>query len=513
MLLPPRLVRPQALVALVALMCFASGCSAPRQSPSTPSPSPAYTTLPNKLIVQGGTPVSMRVETRALGVNPDGHAQFLAIAHFYDAKGSLTRILANSDLDWRPSRGAAQWQNRMRYGEPSAIVSVDTEGPITLRVHPNAPVLPDAVVQTDTRAWSGPRVVAGAAGPYLAQIGWFPRSDGNVQIDRLNAKGRWATLATLPAGSSTYRDGAVKPDTPYRYRIARDGIPQVAFATVRTPPAPPSTTTASVSGVGMWMVFTTNPSDDIYYANLHPKEIVRQAVDARIRFVELRVAYGAMWQITPEAKPVIDAIVDGLEEHGIRVIAWTVPRAPDFDDVQTAADAIDYTTAGGRHFDGIAVDAERGDEFVASGRDAIAEYYHLLRAALGPRYLVVATVEDPAFEHLTEADYPYREVAQNADVLQPMAYWRMMHRTPTTPDRVRVLLEQSYETLRAFAQPAQPISIGGQTADGPNGRPPADEITASLSEAKTLGALGVCFFAWNDTAPSQWTAIKRRGAF
>ena len=454
----------------------------------------------------------MRVETRVLGVNPDGEAQFLAIAHFFDAQGALTRVLANSDLAWRPSRGVAQWQNRMRFGEPAAIVSVDTEGPVTLRVHPNAPVLPDAMVQTDTRTWNVPRVTAAAVGPYLAQIGWFPRSSSVALVERRDARGRWVALATLPAGSSTYGDASAKASQTYHYRIARSGMP-AALATVHMPAALPATSVSSVSGVGMWLFFSTNPSDDIYYANLDPQRIVEQAVDARIRFVELRVAYGAMWQITEEAKPVVDAIVDGLRAHGIATIAWIVPRATAFDDLHAAVEAGNYTTAGGNRFAGLAVDAERGEEFLSSGRDAIADYYHLLRAAVGPRYVLIATVEDPAMEHLTEADYPYREIAQNATVLQPMSYWRMMASSSTTPESVRTLLRTSYETLQSYAGSAVPISIGGQTsADGAHGRPPADEIAASLSEAQALGAVGECFFAWEDTSPAQWTAI-RKGAW
>jgi hypothetical protein len=91
-----------------------------------------------------------------------------------------------------------------------------------------------------------------------------------------------------------------------------------------------------------------------------------------------------------------------------------------------------------------------------------------------------------------------------------MSYWRMMRRKPTTPAQVRVLLKGSYDRLRYLSHSSAPISIGGQTtAEGRNGYPPADEITASLQISKELGAIGEIFFAWDGTQPYQWDAIAR----
>ena len=498
------------LLVAIAVVTFAASCARTNKV-APPSATPTIAKLSNGLIVRGAPPVSMRVEERVLGVNPDGEWQLLATAHFYDARGRRTLILANSDLDWRASRGAVQWQNRMRFGEPSAIVSVDTEGPVALRVHPNAPRMPDVVLKSDTRTWNGSRIVAGAIGPYLTQIGWFPRSSGPVRVERADASSGWTTLAALPAGSSTYRDASVAPATVYRYAVVRSDTGARTIAQVQTPGNLPKTSISSVTGVGLWLMFTTNPTDDIYYRNLDPEAIVAQAAAAHLRFVQLRTAYGAMWEITPESKPVIDAIIDGLEEHGIAVIGWTVPRAVAFDDLQTVVETASYTTSSGHHFDGIAVDAERGDEFVADGRDAIAAYYQLLRMAVSPDYLIVGTIEDPELEHLSENDYPYKEIARYADVFQPMSYWPARDGV-STPGQVRALLKRSYDAARVLAGRPIPISIGAQmSAIGRNGRPTAEQIVASLDEAKALGALGVCFFAWNDSSPQQWNSIRLHG--
>jgi len=234
-------------------------------------------------------------------------------------------------------------------------------------------------------------------------------------------------------------------------------------------------------------------------------------VRAGLHYVELRTAYGAYWEITPEAKPTIDAIVDGLAAHGIGTIGWTVPRDTTFEDLQASVRNAYYRTAKGTRFTGLAIDLERGDEFMGGDPqklDALWRYMQYLREAMGPEYLLVATVEDPYFEHLDNSKYPFRQIANYSDVLQPMAYWRMMRRTPTNAAQVKVLLQASYDKLLHESGRTLPVSIGGQTSpEGRNGAPPADEIAASLDAAKAAGAIGECFFDWNGTQPYQWDAL------
>jgi hypothetical protein len=174
---------------------------------------------------------------------------------------------------------------------------------------------------------------------------------------------------------------------------------------------------ANASGKGMWFSFTTNPLDASDYHKLDPHAIVAQAVHAGLHYVELRTAYGGFFEITPEAKPTIDAIVDGLAAHGIGTIAWTVPRDAGFDDLSQSVRSAYYRTANGTYVAGLAVDLERGDEFMGGapqGPSALWQYIAYVRAALGPRALIIATVEDPYLEHLTQAAYPYAQIAGSA---------------------------------------------------------------------------------------------------
>lgn len=459
----------------------------------------------------GAPAARMTLDARPLGFDADGNARWLVVAKFFDAGGRVTRIMANSDLDWRSRGNYVQWQTRLRYGQPSAIVKTKRNGPLKIVVHANVPSLGTVTAQTDTRRWHGTRVVAAALGPHTAQVGWFPEVRGRVRVERIDAHGR-RTLAVIAGCSSSYRDDSVRPGTRYRYVVVRNGVAPVMTAPIFTPGPPPGTSVRNASGKAMWLFFTANPLDPIYYERLDPAAIVDQSVRAGLHYVELRVAYGAYWEITPEAKPAIDAIVDRLALHGIGTIAWTVPRDTTFEDLRTSVRAAYYRTSRGTPFTGLALDLERGPEFMGGdpgGVRALSTYVKRVREAIGPGYLLMSTVEDPYLEHLNNRMYPYPEIARYSSVLQPMAYWRMMRRRPTTAEDVPILLGASFARILALAQRRRPISIGGQTdAEGPNGYPPAAEIAASLQTARSLGAIGECFFAWDGTQPYQWDAIS-----
>ena len=439
---------------------------------------------PDTPVYAGNPATHFTIEQRVEGFDPDGKARLLLVAHFLDAQNQPTQILANSDLDWSADRGHVQWQNRMRYGSPAAVVLVDTNGPVVATIRANKPAIGTVVVHADTRSWTQPHIVAAPLGPHLVQIGWFPRAATPVEITRIDGSDRSTTLATLPPGTSTYRDTTVVPGKHYRYVVTREGS-VVKLPVVNVPRVLPAEPVDLASGKGMWLWWSVNPLDDNYYAKLDPNAIVNQAVSAGLHYVELRTTYGAQWLIPPQAKPTIDAIIDGLSAHGIVSMGWSVPREATYEDLSTSMRTIDYRTTSGTPLRGIALDLERGDDFMGadpSGLAALWMYEHYLREAVGQKYLIVATVEDPSFEHLDSTAYPYREIAQDADVLQPMAYWRMMTRQATfTPALVHGMIQRAYTTVLAQAGRSMPVSIGGQTTNGgPNGYPPADEITASL---------------------------------
>lgn len=504
-----------AVLTLAVPNACARGAPASAGIAAAPSAAPTATTAPaatpTALIYYGRPAARFALAAIPLGFDADGNARWLVVTQFFDAQGKPTRIMANSDLDWLSRDGYVQWQTRLRYGQPAAILKTHRDGPLTMAVRANVPRLGTARVRTDTRIWRGPRVVAQALGPHAVAIGWFPRESTMARIVRIDGRGRQRTVVVIAGPSSSYRDATVLPGKHYRYVLYRADHPPVALGPVATLAPPPATSVANAGGKAMWLFFTTNPIDKIYYKRLDPNAIVAQAVSAGLHYVELRTAYGAYWEVTPEAKPTIDAIIDGLAAHGIGTIGWTVPRDTTVEDLRQSVRTAYYRTARGTTLTGLAIDVERGDEFMGGapqGPNALWQYMRDLRAAVGRHYLLVATVEDAYLEHLTQKQYPYEQVARYSDVLQPMAYWRMMRRKATTPAQVDVLLRASYAKLVREARRSMPISIGGQTDnEGRNGYPPASEVTASLATSKAVGAIGECFFDWDATQPDQWDAL------
>ncbi|HTJ26921.1 MAG TPA: hypothetical protein VMA36_12245 [Candidatus Limnocylindria bacterium] len=471
-----------------------------------PTPLPTTAPAPRPTIAWQGAPAaSFAVQVTALGVSPDGAARALVRVVLRDAGGHPTQLRGGGDFDFDVDRGEAQWQTRLRYGGPAAIVSVRDAAPVTVRVIANRPAaLGEHTVRYVPLVPGTPQVVGEALGPHLVRIGWFPRAPGGTV--RIVHEGR---AALVSAAASSWDDDGVTPGTTAHYVVERAGGVRTALD-VAVPPELPRSGIDAVRGKGAWLAFSGDARDDDGYDKLDIDQIVATAKAAGLRYVELRLAYGAFDQITPAARTTIDRLIDGLDEAGIAVVGWTVPRELAFDDLAENVAVARYRTPSGHGITGLAVDLERGGEFMGAdplGRAGMSGYLRVLREAVGPHVLLVATVEDPFLEHLDERAYPYAEIAAPADVLQPMTYWRMLGPWDSVP-KVRQVVAGSAMLLRRFAGRPLPIEIGAQTRPLSRlGAPPADELTASVESARRAGAIGVIFYDWTGTAPDQWGAI------
>ncbi len=476
-----------------------------------PTPLPTTAPAPQPTVLWNGPAASsFELAVRPLGVSPDGAARVLVRALLRDPAGAPTRARHGTDFDWFASRGEVQWQTGLRYGGPAAIVSLRDEGRVELRVVANRPRIGERRAAFDTRAWALPRLAAAAVGPHLVRIGWFPRPPrGSVRIERVDGGGRRRFAAALPPGTSSWDDPAVEPGTTARYVVTRPGAVPVPVA-VPVPAALAVGTVDAVRGKGAWLAFSGDPLDPDGFAGLDVERIVATAKAAGLRYVELRLAYGAFDEVTAEARPTIDRLVDGLDAAGIAVVGWTVPRALAFDDLARDAAVAAYRTPSGHRLAGLAVDVERGEEFLGEGPRgyaALRDYLRVLRAAVGPHVLLAANVEDPFLERLDATAYPYAAIAAAADVLQPMTYWRMLGPWEGA-EKARQAVAGSIARLRVLAGPRVTIGVGAQTAPlSKRGAPPADELRAAVEAGRRAGAIGVIFYDWGGTSPEQWQAI------
>ena len=130
---------------------------------------------------------------------------------FFDRSGKPTLLLANSDVDWHSSTNRVQWQTRMRFGQPAAIVSSNQLGPMRVTVHVDKPELGTQRLVVDPKTWIAPRVAATALGAHSARVGWFPQTRGTTRVERIDGAGKRTVLATLAGPSSSYADTTVRP--------------------------------------------------------------------------------------------------------------------------------------------------------------------------------------------------------------------------------------------------------------------------------------------------------------
>ena len=505
------------IIASLASVVVIAGLALTAQSPAPfawPTPLASSAPAPQPTVLWESAPAaSFALALEPLGVSPDGDAQALVRVVLRDAHGNVVKVRRGADFDYFTDRGGAQWQTRLRYGGPAAIVSVRDDGPVHVRVVANRPAgLPPQSAAFDTRAWRTPRAVAAAVGPHLVRVGWFPQvRTGVVRVYRAGARGQRALAASLRAPVSSWDDDAPQPGHVARYVVARPREPDITVHADVPAPLPDSTLDA-IRGKSAWLAFSADPLDDASYAKLDVDQIVATAVHAGLRSVELRLAYGAFDEVTPAAKATIDELIDGLAAHRIAVIGWTVPRTAAFDDLARNAAVAAYRTPNGSAIAGLAVDLERGEEFMGSGPAgfaALSTYLGTLRRAVGPRVLLVATIEDPFLEHLDATKFPYRAIAQDADVLQPMTYWRMMGPWDTA-DKARAAVGGSVELVRRLAGRDVPIDVGAQTGVlSKRGAPPGEELAAAIDAGRKAGAIGVAFYDWSGTGPEQWDAIAR----
>ncbi|HEY0798202.1 MAG TPA: hypothetical protein VGD50_03575, partial [Candidatus Baltobacteraceae bacterium] len=425
--------------------------------------SPKPTVQPTASVQWAGAPAARIVlQSRSLGVTPDGVARILVRVLFRDALGKPTTLLGGGDVEFSASAGELQWQTRSRFDAPSAVLSVRAAAPVTIDVATNAEL---GSLQTRTSVMPATvptgAVVGAPLGPHLVQLGWFAPANSRTTIIVRSGPDGANIVGLVGAPASTYRDTTVVPGGHYAYTV----ITERGRRTTLSVDVPPEfdVPAGAIAGKGMWLSFSPSARDPDAYTKLDPQAVVAQALAAGLRYIELRTAYGEYWEVTPQAQSTIDALIDLAAQAGISVIGWTVPRTTSYDDLALATRTAAYTTPQGNHFAGIAVDLERGDEFLgsgASGYAALTDYLRLVRAALGPRYPIMATVEDPSLEHLDASAYPYHAIAAAATAFQPMIYWRMLSKQATSPASVRAIIAASFAAARHAAGRSIDVNVG-----------------------------------------------------
>ena len=409
---------------------------------------------------------------------------------------------------------------------PGAIVTVGaTDQPVTVVATSTNPAvgrqsLDIPAPPVDPAAFAA---VAQAIGPHLIDVGWMPLpATSNVveyKIYRRTAGARHGALvASVSPTGRTWHDDSVAPSTSYKYTVvaALDGGDLVASTRfVSTAGAMTSSNVDAISGKGMFLYFTPSTADENGYDKYDPNAIIAKAVSSGISHIEVRMARGTFFEGGNAASRAwLDALIDKAAASGIKLIAWQVPRRASSADAAAAVAAARYETAGGNGFAGLSLDIEDGDNYMGVGdaaKQRMVDHIQTVRQAVGPDFLLVATVMSPALTHWTNARYPFARIAPFASVMQPMEYWHHFYSSSHhayTQDEVASACADSVSLTRQVAGRDIPINVAGQSDDlGTTGPPSPDEIGWCLAASKNAGAIGQTFFDWRGTNDDNWTAI------
>jgi hypothetical protein len=315
-------------------------------------------------------------------------------------------------------------------------------------------------------------------------------------------------IGSHPAGSAAISAWRQDASGAIWYRVATGWIPSTYVRLVSPDPATErdagSPLWQQASGKGMWL--TLGP-----IAQTRPSAIVKAARHAGIQHLYLESAISPLGFHGEKA---VGSLIDEAHAQGIKVMAWVYPYLYDIaSDVELTRKVAGFRTPAGNRFDGIAADLERNMTV-----PAIGAYSQLVRAYVGPHYLLVGVTYPPQ----SLSTYPFGEVGRSYNVIAPMDYW---HQTATpygldyghmkySQEYARRYVADSVASIRRVS-PGSRIAPIGQTFDnfgheemGPNA-PSAEEIQGSFQGGKSSGAIGMSFFQWMTATDSEWKAIQR----
>lgn len=463
------------------------------------------------------------IEAQPWRLTADGTWATDVVAVFTDTAGDRQPRL-RAVVDFQTSSGEPVPLDPWIHQAPAALVTTSNGAGVTVTATATDPVSGSATLvlpppPSDIGAFAS---VARVVGPHMIAVGWTPLAPSagvrQYSVYRHASDGSAQALVSIvsPLGHG-WRDTHVSPSTSYGYSVVAqlpDSTASARTDTVRTPEAMDIASLDAISGKGMFLFFSPDTSDLNSYEQFDPNRVIAQAQRAGVSEIELRLSRGTFFEAaSPQAHEWLDNLIDTAAAADIKLLAWSVPRRNSAEDVGQSIAMATYRTPAGNGFAGLALDLEPGTQYMGyreAARERMADYVEMTRQAVGPDYLLVATVISPRLTHWTNADYPYSRIARYASALQPMEYW---HHYRGTHDYAQTDVSgQCADTValtRSLAGRNLPVNVAGQSADlGRTGAPSPEELHWCLGAAKSAGAIGEMFFNWRATTPDQWAAIE-----
>jgi hypothetical protein len=291
---------------------------------------------------------------------------------------------------------------------------------------------------------------------------------------------------------------------PYSSAVLRAAACLVLAAAITTvgaaaAPAAGRADASIFAGLGTWVDIYDGP---VYAA---PERTAQRMATRGVRTVWVETAnHGAPVDVVNPVQ--LSRFVDALHANGVGVVAWYLPGHVKVAlDERRALAMLEFRTATGGQFDGVALDIEstklrnvtlRSQRAVALART--------LRSAAGDTPLAVIPFNPRGLERRpsTWPRFPWSQLAQNADAFAPMVYTGGALRGF---DATYGYVTRALRLLRVnTGRPDVPIHVAGGVAD----RMGPDELAGFTAAVSDDGStIGVSLYDWMTTGPRAWQAL------
>jgi hypothetical protein len=194
-------------------------------------------------------------------------------------------------------------------------------------------------------------------------------------------------------------------------------------------------------------------------------------------------------------------MIDRAHARGMAVVAWYLPM---FENL--SLDLQRLVAAARLPVDGLGVDIESLSIRNAADRSArLVDLSRALRDTLGPR-AISAIVQSPVVMQVVNPGYwpgfPWAEIGQLYDVVQPMSYWT--ERKPDWRSGERVASEDIDRIRASTGRPDMPVHLVGGIASGVSDL----DLYGMIQAIQSRGILGGSLYDWNTSSAFQWDLLK-----
>lgn len=256
-------------------------------------------------------------------------------------------------------------------------------------------------------------------------------------------------------------------------------------------------------GLGTWV--------DIYDRALYaaPDRTAQRMAARRLRTVWIETANdGAQVDVVDPVR--LGRLVDSLHARGIRVVAWYLPgHVKPALDLRRSLAMLSFRTPTGGSFDGVALDVESTKlrNVTLRSRRAVS-LARQLRSEAGDVPLAIVPFNPRGLERrpATWPNFPWAELAENADAFAPMVYTGGAFRGF---DATYGYVTRALRLLRLqTGEPDVQIHVAGGVANrlGP------EELDGFVAAVEDDGAtIGVSLYDWMTTPTRAWKALARLG--